>query len=211
MTSNDLPSNVLRWDRTEYRGKHYELPVFDTRDPVVIVAHPERAATPRSLDERVVAGIHGEFDIAELLRPRRPASLGVLDADELAAFTRPHAPRVLDMPIKFPDVVEYRLPRALAQFAGVVQRIASSTSSTSSTRTTPTTTRTSRSIKVASNRLSCSARRRVTSTASRARAGIRAAARTTRTPCRTCCRPLTTCSRSTCARSTSAFTTSSGR
>ncbi|CAN5501765.1 hypothetical protein BH09MYX1_BH09MYX1_22990 [soil metagenome] len=38
-------------------------------------------------------------------------------------FTEPDAVRVLDLPIKMPDVAEYRLPRALGQFAGAVQRI----------------------------------------------------------------------------------------
>src|SRR5262245_50901405 len=79
---------------------------------------------PVSPDGGVVAGIHGVFDVAEFLRPRRPASLGVLEAAELAELARPGAPRVLDMPIKFPDDATYRLPRALAQFAPTIQRIA---------------------------------------------------------------------------------------
>lgn len=117
------PDGVLRWETTGYRGKHYLLPVFDTAGAVVLAAHPERATPPASPDGRVVAGIHGRWDVGELLRPRRPASLGTLSAAELAVFTRPGAPRVLDMPIKFPDCAEYRLPRALAQFAPTIQRI----------------------------------------------------------------------------------------
>jgi hypothetical protein len=114
---------VLRWERIAYRGKQYELPIFDPADPVVLMPHRERARDPESPDGRVVAGIHGVFDIAELLRPRQPASLGVIEGDELAVFARRDVPRVLDMPIKFPDLAEYRLPRGLAQFAGVIQRI----------------------------------------------------------------------------------------
>ncbi len=113
---------VLRWETTGYRGKHYELPIFDTTGAVILTARPG-AAIPTSPDGRVVAGIHGTWDIREFLRPRRPASLGTLDAAELAVFTCPDAPRVLDMPIKFPDNPEYRLPRALAQFAPTIQRI----------------------------------------------------------------------------------------
>jgi hypothetical protein len=118
-----LPDGVLRFERVAYRGKHYMLPIFDVADPVVLVPHPDRAAEPESPDGRVVAGIHGVWDLEQFLVPRRPASLGVLDAGELAAFTRPGVARVLDMPIKLPDDGEYRLPRALAQLAPTIQRI----------------------------------------------------------------------------------------
>jgi hypothetical protein len=64
------------------------------------------------------------WNVEEFKRPRRPVSLGVLGADELAVFARPEAVRVLDMPIKMPGCSEYRIPRPLAQFAGVIQRIA---------------------------------------------------------------------------------------
>jgi hypothetical protein len=119
----ELPDGVLRWERVAYRGKHYLLPVFDTAGGIVLHADPSRASVPASPDGRVVAGIHGTFDLREFHRPRRPASLGILDAGELAVFARRGAARVLDMPIKLPDNPEYRLPRALAQFAPTVRRI----------------------------------------------------------------------------------------
>jgi len=119
----ELPDGVLRFERTAYRGKHYVLPIFDAGGAVTLVPRPERASIPESPDGRVVAGIHGTWDIARFLSPRRPASLGVLDARELAAFTRAGVARVLDMPIKLPDQAEYQLPRALAQFAPMIQRI----------------------------------------------------------------------------------------
>src|SRR5215510_320295 len=109
-----LADGVLGWDRVAYRGKHYHVPRFDPTAPLVVEGRPERAHMPVSPDGGVVAGIHGVFDVAEFLRPRRPASLGVLEAAELAELARPGAPRVLDMPIKFPDDATYRLPRALA-------------------------------------------------------------------------------------------------
>lgn len=114
---------TIRYEQASYNKKHYVLPVFDAADPIVLRAHPDRAATPSSPDGRVVAEIHGVFDITALRdRPRRPASLGVLD--DVPAFAQQNGIRVLDMPIKFPDLAEYRLPRALAQFAPVIQRIA---------------------------------------------------------------------------------------
>ena len=118
-----LPDGVLRWDHVAYNGKHYLLPIFDTAGAVVLRPDPTRATIPASPDGLVVAGIHRPFEIRELLHPRRPASLGLLDAAELVRFAAPGSPRVLDMPIKLPDLAEYRLPRALAQFAPTLQRI----------------------------------------------------------------------------------------
>lgn len=120
MSSSDTPG-VLRLERFAYRGKQYEVPIFDTADPVLL--HPRPLAQQVPKDEPVVAGFDRVWDLAEFTRPRRPVSLGLLSIDELAVFTRPGATRVLDLPIKFPDIREVRLPAALAQFAPTIQRI----------------------------------------------------------------------------------------
>ena len=113
---------VLRVERLSYRGKHYDLPIFDPERPLVLSARP--SAIDRDLrDEPVIRGIHSIWDLDAFTRPRRPVSLGTLDASELATFARPGATRILDMPIKLPGCDEYRVPRALAQFAGTIQRI----------------------------------------------------------------------------------------
>jgi hypothetical protein len=117
-----LPDGVLRIERLSYRGKHYEVPIFDPDRPVVLRPRPA-TIDPATREERVVRGIHTVWDLSEFTRPRRPVSLGVLSDEEIAAFARPGATRLLDMPIKMPDIAEYRLPRALAQFAPTVQRI----------------------------------------------------------------------------------------
>ncbi|MDO9019917.1 MAG: hypothetical protein Q8S73_15450 [Deltaproteobacteria bacterium] len=118
-----LRDGVLRVERLSYRGKHYRLPVFDAARPVLLRSRPERASLASSADSLVLRDVHSLWDPGRFLEPRRPVSLGLLGADELAVFTTPGAVRVLDLPIKMPDCDEYRLPRALAQFAGVVQRI----------------------------------------------------------------------------------------
>ncbi len=116
---------VIGTEELFYRGKTYLVPVLDPRESVVITARPERAvATPTANESDVIRSIHGIWNLHEFERPRRPVSLGVLGPKELAIFARPGAVRVLDMPIKMPDCAEYRLPRAFAQFADVVQRIA---------------------------------------------------------------------------------------
>lgn len=118
-----LAHGVLRMDRFQYRGKHYQVPIFDTADPVILMPDPERARYDRDPEQLVLRCLNRTWNQAEFLRPRRPVSLGVLDRGELEAFTRPGVPRVLDMPIKFPDNTEYRLPRALAQLAPTLQRV----------------------------------------------------------------------------------------
>lgn len=120
--TTSLPDGLLGVEALEYRGKHYRIPLFDPAGALILHAEPERAA-PVPPDEPVIAGIGTIWDLGEFQRPRRPVSLGVLDDHELAEFRREGAPRVLDMPIKFPDIDEVRLPRALRQFAPVIQRI----------------------------------------------------------------------------------------
>ncbi len=118
-----LPPGVLGFERAQYRGKHYTLPIFDPAAPIVLRPAPDRATYDRDPQQPVLRAIDRTWDLAEFSIPRRPVSLGVLTADELAALTRPGVTRVLDLPIKFPDGDDYRLPRALAQVAPTLQRI----------------------------------------------------------------------------------------
>lgn len=113
---------LVEIDQLEYRGKHYRVPIFDATDPVILHPNPE-AAAPVPEDSLVIRGIHTIWSLEQFLIPRRPVSLGVLDPATLAEFCREGVPRVLDMPIKFPDKSEYRIPRALRQLTPVIQRI----------------------------------------------------------------------------------------
>jgi hypothetical protein len=110
---------ILRRERLSYRGKHYDVPIFDPTDPVLLHARPENA--PALEDSPVLRCLNTTWNLEEFSRPRRPVSLGILDG--LETFARPGAERVLDMPIKMPDCAEYRIPRALAQFEHAIQRI----------------------------------------------------------------------------------------
>jgi hypothetical protein len=121
--ADPLPPGVLRVERLSYRGKHYKIPVFDPADAVLIRADPNAVTPPAPADSPVIRSLNTPFDLAQFAVSRRPVSLGLLSAEELAEFARPGATRVLDLPIKMPDCDEYRLPRALAQFAAAVQRI----------------------------------------------------------------------------------------
>lgn len=111
----------MHYDYFSYRGKHYEVPRFGARDPVVLRARPEICEVFHDRNDPILRHMDQPWDLHRFLVPRKPLSLGVLTAEELAEFTRPDGIRVLDMPIKFPDCAEYRLPRELGRFAAVIQ------------------------------------------------------------------------------------------
>jgi hypothetical protein len=114
---------LLGSDKFSYRGKHYDVPLFDPADPVVLAPRPDRNVAPVPESEPVIRTLNSTWDLAQFMAPRRPVSLGVLDGGDLTELARPGAVRLLDMPIKMPDIAEYRLPRALRQFAKTLQRI----------------------------------------------------------------------------------------
>jgi hypothetical protein len=117
------PEGLLRIESLAYRGKTYEVPVFDASDPVVLVARETDIRLPDPSESPVMRCLNSVWNPDEFKVARRPISMGDLCSEELVDFTRPGAVRVLDMPIKMPDCAEYRLPRALRQFAGALQRI----------------------------------------------------------------------------------------
>lgn len=124
--SERLPRGVLRNEHLAYRGKHYVLPVFDVEDPIVLTPHanaPHAGLVDSPQESLVLRDIHTVFSLAQFQAARRPWSLGTLEAAALPTFSQPGAVRVLDLPVKMPDIAEIRLPRALAQFAHTLQRI----------------------------------------------------------------------------------------
>jgi len=121
-----LSEGVLGVQTLGYRGKRYDLPVFDVQHPIVLSAQPleetQRVALDCS-DSPVLADIDTPFDLSRFTAPRKPVSLGHIRGHELETFHKPGAVRLLDMPIKMPGIAEVRLPRAMSQFASVLQRI----------------------------------------------------------------------------------------
>lgn len=112
---------MLEVEHFGYRGKHYQVPIFDPSKPMLLTAG--KTSVPVPYDAPVITKLNSLFDLSEFKTAHRPVSLGVLSPVELSVFTTPDAVRVLDLPIKLPDDATYRLPRALAQFAGAIQRI----------------------------------------------------------------------------------------
>ena len=118
-----LPHGVERIERLSYRGKRYQIPVFDSIDAIVLRGRLDAALPALPEDHPVVRGIHSIWDLAQFRTPRRPLPVGLLSDEDLSLFTRPGVARVLDMPIKMPDIDEYRVPRAFRQFVPALQRI----------------------------------------------------------------------------------------
>ncbi len=116
-----LPFGVERLEHVAYCGKHYVMPVFDTVEPVVLRAKPSAGSVPR--DEPVVVDIGSVWDLDRFRTARAPVSFGLLSPEARALFSQPGVQRVLDLPVKIPDVDEVRLPRALRQFAPTIQRL----------------------------------------------------------------------------------------
>ncbi len=117
------PEGVTTLKSFSYRGKHYQVPIFDTLEPITILARETTLTLPTAEQSRVIRCLNSTWDLSEFKKPRSPVSLGTLSHDELNVFSKPEAVRVLDLPIKLPDCEQYRLPRALRQFTGTIARV----------------------------------------------------------------------------------------
>lgn len=108
--------------KLEYRGKHFTLPQL-SKEGVCI--SPEAKASKEHIDREssVVKDLNSIWDLKKFLEPRKPLTVGIMNAEELTEFGTWGVPRVLDMPIKFPGT-DFRLPKELAQFAPLIQRVA---------------------------------------------------------------------------------------
>ncbi len=105
----------------EYRGKHFIIPNVSREGFEVTPMH---IPTTIPADSPIIRALNRVWDEAEFAIPRTPVSLGVLPETEQALFrTQGIAPRVLDMPIKFPGS-HFRVPKEFTQFLPVIRRVA---------------------------------------------------------------------------------------
>lgn len=118
---------VLRWEGTEYNGKTYHLPVFDTAawirlepDPIAARGIVESGAI--RADDPIVRALNKPYEYREFEIVRAPLSVGPVAIEARKAFEQPTGVRVLDMPIKFPGS-EVRLPAAFTGFTPVLQQL----------------------------------------------------------------------------------------
>jgi hypothetical protein len=123
-----LPPGVVRIESQSYRGKNYDVPIFDTADAIILEPRTTGSVgavvpLPAAAESPVIRCLHSKWNLAEFEVPRKPVSVGDLGEDDLTVFSRENAVRVLDLPIKMPDIAEYRLPHALRQFASALQHI----------------------------------------------------------------------------------------
>ncbi len=117
----------MNTEHASYRGKRYSMPMFSKDGGIIFTPSPW---LPEGIDEtsKVRRDLNKPFDLDRFLDPRLPLRLGLVEPQNRARFMTPGAPRTLDMPIKMPGSLEYRLPRELAQFAHVIRRLAANES-----------------------------------------------------------------------------------
>ena len=107
-----------------YRGKHFTLPTLSHEGfEIVADAAKNLVPIPSAAESPIIADLNSVWDTRKFLVPRIPVSLGLLTEEERSAFSRPGAPRTLDMPIKFPGS-NFRIPKTLEQFRGAIERVA---------------------------------------------------------------------------------------
>lgn len=73
-------------------------------------------------DSPIMKDMNTVWDVAKFEIERRPLSMGFVPENEREEFCKPGAPRVRDMPIKFPGT-DVRVPAELEQFAGTIRRV----------------------------------------------------------------------------------------
>lgn len=107
-----------------YRGKRFFLPSLSKEGfEVVADASKNQAVLPSAEQSPVIKDLNSVWDLSKFLVPREPVRVGMIEGEELARFGSPGAPRVLDMPIKFPGS-NFRVPQEFEQFRSVIERIA---------------------------------------------------------------------------------------
>lgn len=105
-----------------YRGKHFIVPEL-SKEGFEIIPNKDAFVPEIPEDSPIIRALNKTWDLNEFNIPRRPVSLGVIPSEEQLRFqTRGVAPRVLDMPIKFPGS-HGRVPKEFAQFAPVIKRV----------------------------------------------------------------------------------------
>lgn len=115
---------MITTERTAYRGKRFTMPELSGTNRIIFTPDPW---LPDGVDmaSQVRLDLNKPFNLARFMQPRLPMRLGKLNPLYRRTFTKPGAPRVLDMPVKMPGSLEYRIPRELVQFFPAIKRIAS--------------------------------------------------------------------------------------
>ena len=70
----------------------------------------------------ILRDLNTVWDVEKFKTPRKPLSVGFIPEAERDLFCKPGAPKIRDMPIKFPGS-DVRIPAELAQFEGVIRQI----------------------------------------------------------------------------------------
>lgn len=110
-------------EQVSYRGKHFTIPPLDCQGGTVIEPCPQNNVSPVPRESPVIQTLNSPFDLQQFKRPRTPISLGLINEESRPVIFKEGAPRILDLPIKFPGS-NYRLPAEVAHLAELVQKVA---------------------------------------------------------------------------------------
>jgi hypothetical protein len=114
-------SKEVKFETVEYRGKHFSLPLLSS-DGVRFEPRAQLRCRNLLQDSPVIQDLNKPFDLQCFKTPRRPVSVGFLSQRERRILSRETgAPRVLDMPIKFPGS-DVRIPAELAMYEPIIRR-----------------------------------------------------------------------------------------
>ena len=112
-------SKEVKFETVEYRGKHFSLPLLSS-DGVRFEPRAQLRCRNLLQDSPVIQDLNKPFDLQCFKTPRRPVSVGFLSQRERRILSRETgAPRVLDMPIKFPGS-DVRIPAELAMYEPII-------------------------------------------------------------------------------------------
>lgn len=120
-----LMDGLLRIDHVEYNNKHYTLPIFCPEGGITFQPlHDPRIVV--STSSPIIQTMNQVWDLENFKTSRHPVSAGFIPEQLRNFMFNSHTvlPRTLDMPIKMPGSLEYRIPRIARQFVPSIQHVA---------------------------------------------------------------------------------------
>eukprot|EP01119_Soliformovum_irregulare_P002643 TRINITY_DN12897_c0_g1_i1.p1 TRINITY_DN12897_c0_g1~~TRINITY_DN12897_c0_g1_i1.p1 ORF type:complete len:359 (-),score=50.24 TRINITY_DN12897_c0_g1_i1:64-1140(-) len=108
----------------EYRGKLFTKGQISKNGFVIVPDATRATISPSAERSLILRDLNTIWDLKNFEQPRIPITIDVLSPAECSHIGSVPLPRILDMPIKFPGSLEYRLPQELEGIRDLIQRIA---------------------------------------------------------------------------------------
>jgi len=113
----------ITYEEFSYNGKDFRMPIFPQEGGLIVTPEPMRVID--AAKSPIIGRMNTIWDLERFKEPARPTQIADLTVEERRQFSsKSEAPDVLDMPIKFPGIAEYRIPGVYAQLLPAIRRIA---------------------------------------------------------------------------------------